>query len=52
VQKEVRDIKTLLGLKFEESEKLKEDVTKSQIENINLRKSELSLKDKEQLLFS
>jgi len=34
-------------LKFEESEKLKEEVTKSQIENINLRKSELALKDKE-----
>ncbi|KAL4476162.1 hypothetical protein ABPG74_009895 [Tetrahymena malaccensis] len=51
-KKEVKDIRNLLDLKYDESEKLKQDMTKSQIENYSIRKNELKLREQEQNLLA
>ncbi|EAR87868.2 tetrin A (macronuclear) [Tetrahymena thermophila SB210] len=51
-KKEVKDIRSLLDMKYDESEKLKQDMTKSQIENYSIRKNELKLREQEQNLLA
>lgn len=46
-KKDVKEIRALLDLKYDESEKLKQDMTKSHVENYNIRKNELKLKEQE-----
>lgn len=52
VQKEIKDIRTLLNFKQDETEKLREEIARQQLENFELRRNETNLKEQESRLLS